>query len=87
MGSLELQVVGPAANAVVHAGNFNSCAAHAIRNDVGRLRYYQLARVGNPAWRTELGVLRKQTFDAAENVQRDTFCGGRIMFGDVVVQG
>ena len=82
-----LEAGGPAASAVIDAGDFNSGAAHAIRNDVGRFWYHQLARARNAACRTELWVFRKQAFDTVENVQCDTFRGGRIMFGDVSAQG
>ena len=78
-----LDVVGPAAGAMVDAGNLDTRAAHAIRNDVGRFRYHQLAGAGNAARRPELGVFRQQFFDAVENVQGDPFCGGGVVFGNL----
>jgi len=48
--------VGPAAGAVVDAGDLNSRAAHAVGDDVGRFWYHQLARAGDAAGRAELRI-------------------------------
>ena len=81
-----LQAVGPAACAVVDAGNFDPGAAHAIRNNVGSFRYHQLARAGNAARRAKLGMFGEETLDAVENVQSDPFCSGGVVLGDMGAQ-
>jgi hypothetical protein len=81
-----LQALGPAARAVVHAGDFDRRPANSIGDDVGRLRDYEFARSGDAARRAELRILGEEMFDAIQDVQRDALCGGRVMFGDVCAQ-
>jgi len=57
--------------------------AHAVRNDVGRFWYHELACAGDAAECAEFRIFREQVFDTVEDVQRDALCSGRIMFGDV----
>jgi len=86
-GVCALEAVGPAAGCVVDARDFNSRAAHAVGNDVGRFGYHEFACTGDAAGCAEFRVLREQVLDAVEDVQGDALCGGRVMFGDVRAQG
>jgi hypothetical protein len=74
---------GPAARAVVHAGDFDCRPANSIGDDVGRFRDYEFARSGDATGIAELGVLREKMLDAIDDVQGDALRGGRIMFGCV----
>ena len=86
-GVCALEAVGPAAGAVVDARDFNSRAAHAVRDDVGRFGYHEFARTGDAAGCAEFRIFQQQVLDAVEDVQGDALCGGRILLGDVRAQG
>jgi hypothetical protein len=74
-----LEAFRPAAGAVVHAGDFDACAAHAVGDDIRRFGDDPLVRAGDAAGRAELRVLCEEL----EDVQGDALGSCRIMLGDV----
>jgi hypothetical protein len=85
-GGAHLWALGPAAGAVVHAGDFDCPSANAVGDDVGRFRDDEFARSGDATRCSEPRIFREEIFDAIQNVESDAPCGGRVMLGDVRAQ-
>jgi hypothetical protein len=80
-GGADLQAFWPAAGAVVHACDFDCCAAHAIGDDIGRPRDHEFARTRHAAGAADFRIFGEQMLRGMEYVQR-VFGNSKFAFQD-----